>query len=1091
MADAVEALVRALAEALGEDADATAIADALWLAAAPTATSAAPQGDLPGPAPSDTAGDAPESPPDPDPDAPAPPQPAEDADATVLYESLSHTRPTPGASVAVPGGRDLPRALELRRALRPFKRRYPKGRRAELNLDATVRDFRRTGELTPVFTPAPEPWFELLLVVDTSPSMAVWQNTNAEFATLLSGLGAFRSLRTWSLRPGAAPVVTDHQGRRVAPGQAVSSDGRRLVLVLSDCMAPGWSRPETWQLLRGWGAKAPVALLNPLPDRLWHRTGLDLPAIRVGQRRPALRNADLTFHVPLLLRTLSDAEDADWQALPTLTFSPYSVARWAETFMRGSPHGYDAVLVPRTGVVPSLFRRPNAGRRDGPDLVEAFLRTASPSAVRLAVLCSPFGQLSLPLMHLIRQQLLPEASVGDLAELLTSPVVTIQTHEDAPPVVFFDQATRERLASRLSRRDAWLTYDALSRHIAARSPGGAEDIQAIAASEPDSVPPALYPFARASDELLTLLRDGAPVRPAASPGSSEASTPSGGPLPSRRLPDPARSTAVLIGVSRYGSSYSLPGVEAGLAAMRSYLTSPEGWNLSAERCMSLVNPRSGSEVLGAVTQACHATDTILLYFAGRARLDTAGRLRWMLSGDEHDQSWSLLEFDSIARILDESRPDHLMVISENNLHGAADALESWAPTGLTRHRARGTQVLSADGGPLTQEFLRVAAEGVPDGPEYLDLPTIAAHMNTESLLRTRFDYGDLPAPAFARNRACEPQDPVHVVYNQVRQHLESRCPHIYQGAYRRNADRFLFSLLVFTQRFIDGTEHADEATLVDAVQNFLGRRGIRMEQETPIGFSFVDLIWRSKAGVFAVHIRRDGPRDWRAVSAVDFELVLEREPREATFDLGDCVSTITDVPLESEESCLVVIRVPVPPRRAHDAEVTLDVAEREAMYPFPDEDELGRDALSAAVESACEQLLGESVEDPSAEETMRGAWTLNGVELPSGLTDLTIQAVTPDLDSIVWSTVEEYEYGLVLGHVTVNAELVLEGFMHKSDYSLAAGDVRLLEELNDHMVEVSVERNAQLTFDARQESEDIELEFSGTNAAGPHPHEPM
>ncbi|MEV7339784.1 SAV_2336 N-terminal domain-related protein [Streptomyces sp. NPDC093544] len=1122
MAEAIESLVRALAGALSEDADATAIADALWLAAAPVATLAAQRGSLPEPAPSDDAGPEPSQ--APALDAPVSPHPVEDAGATALYESLPHTPPASGAAVTVPGGRDLPRALELRRALRPFKRRYPQGRRSELNLDATVRDYRRTGELTPVFALAPEPWFELLLVIDASPSMAVWRNTNAEFATLLAGLGAFRRVRTWSLRPGSAPEVTDHQDRRVAPGQAVSSDGRRLVLVLSDCVAPGWRRPETWQLLRRWGAKGPVALLNPLPGRLWHRTGLGLPAIRVGQRRPALRNADLTFHVPLLLRTLRGAEDADWQALPTLTFSPHSLARWAETFMRGSPHGYDAVLVPRTGIVPSLFPTPNAAQRTGPDPTEAFLRTGSPSAVRLAALCSPFGSLSLPLMHLIRQQILPEAGVGDLAELLTSPVVTIQAHEDGPAVVLFDDATRERLASRLSRRDAWRTYEALSRHIAARGPGGAQDIQATATFEQGSVPPELYPFARASNELLALLRESGPVRPAPLPGISETPVPPPDPVPGQRLPDPAHSTALLIGVSRYARGHSLPGVDADLEEMRSYLTSPEGWNLPVDRCVSLVNPRGASEVLEAITRACDTADTVLLYFDGHGSVDLRGQAMWRLSG-EGDDEWRTsgrLEFLRVAQVLDESRARHAMLILDHD--GGAEATRALRRdlNGRAGRVAPRVQVLSVEKargtssrGPLTQELLRIASQGVPGGPEFLDLSAIGrplssvvfwSHVHDVVIARTP------SAPAFARNRAWKPQvrptgtheekgvgvtDPVDLtdaVYESVQRRLQSALPHTYQGVYRRAANRLLRALLDFAAGFVDGAEQADsEVALGAAAQDFLADRGITTEREVSRDDRRVDVVWSSEAGLFDVHLARDGAaRSWNADSSVSFELVLDREVEAEMSDLVDCVSTVTSEAFTGgEKSCLVIMRLPVPQDNIQVPDVTVDVAEREAMDPSWGLRWFTRNALSDAVESACEQLLGEAVGDESADDdVMDVVWTLNGVALPSGLTDVTIQDVTPVTQSIVWDTVEEYEDGLVLGQVTVDVQLVLEGFMDKNDYALAMREVRLLEEVNDHLVEVSVERSAQLVFDARRESEDVELEFRGTNPPEPHPHEP-
>ncbi|MDI1458889.1 SAV_2336 N-terminal domain-related protein [Streptomyces sp. ATE26] len=1089
MTDVLGPLVRTLAAALGKNADATAIADALWLAAAPTAERMA-LGSAPEPSHAEvvpapqTAQGTPET------AEPAPPRLEEDTNAATLYESLPDARPVPGVSVTVTGGRDLPRATELRRALRPFKRRYPRGKRSALDLDATVRDFRRSGELAPVFSPSPEPWFELLLVIDTSPSMAVWNNTNTEFATLLAGLGAFRRVRTWGLWPSNDPTVTDHQGRPIAPGQASSSDGRRLVIVLSDCVAPGWRQPETWRLLRRWGATAPLALLNPLPSRLWHRTGLNLPAIRVKQRRPALKNTDLDFQLPLLLRTLPGAENADWQALPTLTFSPHSLARWADTLMRGAPHGYDAVLIPRTGLLPSRFRTPQTSHRMNPDPTEAFLRTASPTAVRLAALCSPFTELSLPLLHLIRQRLLPKAGVGDLAELLTSPLVHIKMHQDAPPVVVFAPASRERLAGHLSRRDAWLTHDALSRHIAARSFGGAENIRAAAVSDAERVPGELIPFARASNELLTLLREGEPTRPVLALQPPKTSTTPRTTPSLRGLPDRKRSAAVLIGVPHRRNS--LQGMVADLTGMRSFLTSPDGWSLPNDRCITLPNPRVENEVIEAIRRACSmADDTVLLYFLGHAEVDPSGRTTWLL---EHglDQSRRIrrLYYDLIIRALDEVTPQHIMLILDHGESAAASlAPNDWVPNARMASRRVDIQTLfagSAHGTPgrgsLTQRILQMATQGVPGGPEFLDLRAISSLLEKPDIT-SRADVfssdSSLPMPAFARNRAW-PQEEISAhfdstieeAYNVTRERLREALPRTYRGAYQREADRLLSALLDFAVKFINGTEQADsKRELIDAVQGFLGRRGFSTEREVLHGQRRADIVWRSKSAAFVVEMMNNDVDPLRSsFGPLSYHLMLSRQTHAGAPDILDCVSTVVADPLDDvaisldEGPCLVVIRLPAPDFSAPDP-------------------------LSATVESACDELLGESIAF-SSDDDMSTGWDLNDVELPAGLTDLTIQGITPDSESIVWETVEEYEHGLILGRVTVDAELTLEGVMHKSDY--AGADVRLLEDLNDHMVEVSLNRRAQLVFDARQDLEaPVELQFSGMNAPESHPHDSM
>jgi hypothetical protein len=341
----------------------------------------------------------------------------------------------------------------------------------------------------------------------------------------------------------------------------------------------------------------------------------------------------------------------------------------------------------------------------------------------------------------------------------------------------------------------------------------------------------------------------------------------------------------------------------------------------------------------------------------------------------------------------------------------------------------------------------------------------------EEAASARRHHGDSRSTGSAspRNRSWEDEeapvvaDPaIAAAYDLVRGHLLQAVPHMYRGAYKREADRLLLALLAFAADFMDGNTQADsQATLADAVQDFLERRGLSTEREARHEERVVDVLWRSQAGVLAVSISDRYSPLWNSVSSVNFELRLEREERAETPSLLDCVSTAVG-DAESGASCLVTIRLPLPRPPTQDP-------------------------LSAKVKSACQELFGSSVATSDADPS--GDWMLNGMELPHGLTDLTIQEVTPVPNSIVWDTVEEYEHGLVLGQVTVDAELMLEGVMHKDDYYLAGPGVRLSEDLNDHMVEVSLYRSAQLVFDARRESEQIELEFRGTNAPESHPHE--
>ncbi|MFI6359286.1 TIR-like protein FxsC [Streptomyces sp. NPDC050743] len=446
--------------AVAPDLDGTALAEVLWLAARIGAGPAVPQA---GASPEPPAVGAPKPPAAPSFPGPGPGHTAAPGPSRPLHERLrGASARISGAAVATPQGAGLPLAEEVTRALRPWKRPWPRGHRPALDIDATVDGYARSGELIPVFRPAPERWFGLVLVVDRSPAMRVWRETIADFTAVLDRLGAFRTLQTRELGFGAnGPEIRDGLGRLTGPGELRSPDARRLVIVVSDCAGPQWREPEVWRRIRGWSLTTPVALLNPLPPKLWRRTALGLPSVRVQASAPGADSLHLTFDRPLLPPDEDQqADTGDWLPLPVLSTSPHSLDQWSRALMRGAPEGCGAVLVPRAG---RLRRHPPPREHAGAATAEGFLRTASPGAVRLAVLCAPFGRLSMSLLHLIRQDMVPDATVADLAELLTSGLFTIETHGDGPVELVADPVVRLRLERELTVHEVRRMDRALER----------------------------------------------------------------------------------------------------------------------------------------------------------------------------------------------------------------------------------------------------------------------------------------------------------------------------------------------------------------------------------------------------------------------------------------------------------------------------------------------------------------------------------------------------------------------------------------------------------------------------------------------------
>ncbi|GHF54388.1 ATP-binding protein [Streptomyces griseosporeus] len=482
MSDALSRLLRALGNAaLPPGTDARGLADALWLAASGTTDR--------GPAPPRSA-PATEAAGHPDPPRPpeqVPPPPPEDAGATGTRNAeLSVRRPGTGSTVrgtplSLGRAGPLPDALAVGRAVQPFRRPWRRGARGLLDIDATVEHYARGGPLVPLFRPAPEAWFEAVVVVDSALSMSVWDETTRAVTRLLATMGGFRAVHTWRLEwHGDEPTVRDHLGSEVprdrVPHHGSGTGGRRLVLLVSDCAAAGWYSPVPWLMLRDWGALLPVALLDPLPPRLWRRSALNLPAVRVTADRAGEPNSALRFRLPPRLRAHDQTDpQGTWSALPVVSCAPHSLGAWASTLMRTDPRGCDAVLIPATGRPPTAHNGPAPARQTDPErLADAFTLTAPAPAVRLAVLCSGLPDLPLSLLHILREEAVPEARYADLAELLTSGLFTVRRDTEGEPLLVLAGPARARLRTHLTTHDVWRVRAAFSRHAAAHpyAPGG-------------------------------------------------------------------------------------------------------------------------------------------------------------------------------------------------------------------------------------------------------------------------------------------------------------------------------------------------------------------------------------------------------------------------------------------------------------------------------------------------------------------------------------------------------------------------------------------------------------------------------------------
>ncbi|MBT2882454.1 SAV_2336 N-terminal domain-related protein, partial [Streptomyces sp. McG6] len=222
----------------------------------------------------------------------APPGPASEPGAEPRVPL--HTRPSTVADdgpatgalpVGVPAAAVLASPLGLQRALRPLQayRTGAASRRQVLDESATAELTARAGGLVlPVFRPVNRREALLQLVLDASGSMRVWQRLFDELREVFGGLGAFRDLHVRYLHPtdDGRAAVSRSPRRDGAPlhstDRLVDATGRRVTLLVSDCAGPLWHSGAAHRTLHRLAGQGPVAVLQPLPQRLWPRTRLQV-----------------------------------------------------------------------------------------------------------------------------------------------------------------------------------------------------------------------------------------------------------------------------------------------------------------------------------------------------------------------------------------------------------------------------------------------------------------------------------------------------------------------------------------------------------------------------------------------------------------------------------------------------------------------------------------------------------------------------------------------------------------------------------------------------------------------------------------------
>lgn len=212
-----------------------------------------------------------------------------------------------------------------------------------------------------------------------------------------------------------------------------------------------------------------------------------------------------------------------------------------------------------------------------------------------------------------------------------------------------------------------------------------------------------------------------------------------------RLPDPAGTRVVLIGVAEYQHFPPLPAVRNNLTELAKLFRSPLGGSLPDRHCTTVLNPTDISSALDPVHRAASdASDTLVVYFAGHGTRLPDGSLRLAVRNSERGRKqYASMAFDDLrAEVLDSTAVNKVVILdccySGAALEGFMGSTDEVADETIIE----GTYVMTASAAtqaamapldaPLTAftgELVKAIANGIPEVPDPLDMTSLYKYVH--------------------------------------------------------------------------------------------------------------------------------------------------------------------------------------------------------------------------------------------------------------------------------------------------------------------------------------------------------------------------
>ena len=286
-----------------------------------------------------------------------------------------------------------------------------------------------------------------------------------------------------------------------------------LSVIISDCVSPAWRNGTITKALAAWAKTSPTTIIQVLPEWLWERSALGVTdSILLRSLAPGVPNQQL---IMTALDLLDESDVVKKLKVPVVTLEPESLRNWAWMVAGAGDvqtKGFLLALDAEVFDIDDESTENNNVELSAKQRLQRFRLTASPMARKLAGLLAA-APVSLPVVRLVRQTMLPKSSQVHVAEVLLGgilkPLSPINEGVDADKIQYdFVDGVRDLLLDAVPLTESTEVLRKVSEYVAQRAGLSVDDFAAILVNPGlvhDSSGVLVRPFAQVTAKVLRRL----------------------------------------------------------------------------------------------------------------------------------------------------------------------------------------------------------------------------------------------------------------------------------------------------------------------------------------------------------------------------------------------------------------------------------------------------------------------------------------------------------------------------------------------------------------------------------------------------------